>query len=79
MIEVSPETACILYLAASIMAVIGIWLYQHKSSKKKEIVTFKTKHITCDFCTASYLDDAAKTYTRCPACQSLNKTTKASK
>ncbi len=74
MIEVGPDTACMLYLAASLLAVISIWLYQHKKSKKKEILTFQTKHFICDFCTASYLESATKAYTRCPQCGSLNTT-----
>lgn len=74
MIELTPDAACMLYLSIAIGTLIGIWLYQHKRSKKKEVLSFETKHFRCEFCKTSYLDDAIKPLTRCPACHSLNKT-----
>jgi len=76
MIEVSPETAFILYLGSAFFAIIAIWLYQHKKSKEKQILIFPTKHFTCEFCHTSYLDDPLKPFTRCPECHSLNKNLK---
>lgn len=76
MIEVSPEAACMLYLGIAILAVLGIWLFQHKKSQKKEIISYTTAHFTCEFCHSAYLDDPLKTVTRCPECQSLNKNLK---
>ncbi|MDB6080819.1 MAG: hypothetical protein JWO53_91 [Chlamydiia bacterium] len=75
MIEVSPDTACMIYLGSAIIALITIWLYQHKYSKKSEKSSFSTKHFSCEFCHATYLDNPVKPFTRCPECQSLNKNT----
>ena len=79
MIEVNPDTACVLYLGVAILTVIGVWFFQHKRAKKKEILTFNTTHFTCEFCYAKYLEDPTKVLTRCPECHSLNKNVKKQK
>jgi hypothetical protein len=73
MIEVSPETAFMLYLGGTVLAIIGTWVWQHFVAKKKEIISFPSRTFHCEFCHASYLDDPIKPFTRCPECQSLNK------
>ena len=76
MIEVSAETGFVIYLAAAMIAIIGIWLYQHKKNKTKEIICLPTKTCVCEFCAAHYLAEAVKPFTRCPECHSLNKNIK---
>ncbi|HXF29151.1 MAG TPA: hypothetical protein VN457_04815 [Chlamydiales bacterium] len=73
MIEVSAETGFVIYLAAAMVAIIGIWLYQHKKGKAKEIICLPTKTYICEFCSTQYLAEVVKPFTRCPECHSLNK------
>ena len=76
MIEVSAETGFVIYLAAAMIAIIGIWLYQHKQSKKKQIISLPTKTFVCEFCAAHYLAEVVQPFTRCPECHSLNRSAK---
>lgn len=69
MIEVAPETACILYLGLALSLVLIIWLF----TKKKEIAPFHREMRTCEFCQHSYLEEASKSISRCPQCQLLSK------
>lgn len=69
MIDIAPETACILYLAIGLSVVIGIWL----ATRKKEAAPFTLKHQTCEFCYYQYIEDTQKKISRCPQCQLLSK------
>lgn len=71
MIEVTPETACMIYLGITAIALLCIWL--RKSRKSKDVITFSSKMILCEFCHLGYIDDTRKSLTRCPHCQFLNK------
>ena len=71
MIELSFEAACMLYLTLALISIIGVWLSKHFTSKK-EILSFTTKHFTCEFCKGSYIADPTKRHVRCPQCQCLN-------
>lgn len=73
MIEVAPETAFVLYLGLMILAILFIWLRNNKKAGKKEVVTFASERIVCEFCHGSYVDDARKSLTRCPSCHFINK------
>ena len=41
MIEVNPDTACMLYLAIALVLVIGFWLFQRKKNKKEALVSIE--------------------------------------
>ena len=69
MIDIAPDTACILYLAISLSVVLFIWV----CSKKKEIARFHVRPRHCEFCHHSYLEEIEKPVSRCPQCQLLNK------
>lgn len=69
MIEVSPDTACILYLAFAVFGVFLVWF----ATKKKEISRFEMRHKRCEFCHHTYLEDTDQKLSRCPQCQLLNK------
>ena len=69
MIDIAPESACVLYLAISLFVVIGIWL----ATRKKETVQFAFKHKTCEFCYFHYIEDTQKQLSRCPQCQLINR------
>lgn len=70
MIEVAPETACILYLGLGLGLVLTLWLL----TKKKEIAPFHQRLRSCEFCQHRYLEEANRAISRCPQCQLLNKT-----
>ncbi len=69
MIELAPETACILYLAIGLAAASGIWL----ATRKKEVLSFSLQSRTCEFCRHTYIEDAEKPLSRCPECNLLTK------
>lgn len=69
MIEIAPETACILYLAIAIAVVAGIWL----ATRKKEVAPFTLQHHLCEFCHHHYIEESRKPFSRCPQCQLINK------
>lgn len=69
MIEIAPETACILYLALCLSIVLTIWCL----TKKKEVAKFELKSRSCDFCNYHYLEEIDRPISRCPQCQLLNK------
>ncbi|MBS0637227.1 MAG: hypothetical protein JSS12_06930, partial [Verrucomicrobia bacterium] len=51
MIDIAPETACVLYLAVGLVVVASIWL----ATRKKEVVHFSLQHHTCEFCSYQYI------------------------
>ncbi len=71
MIEVTPDTACVLYLGIAMMIVLGMWLFRYKKHKTNAI-PYAKRHIVCEFCHTSYIDNPEKLLTRCPECQFLN-------
>ncbi|MBS0634496.1 MAG: hypothetical protein JSR37_03435 [Verrucomicrobia bacterium] len=68
MIDIAPETACVLYLAVGLVVVASIWL----ATRKKEVVHFSLQHHTCEFCSYQYIKDAQKNFSRCPQCNLMN-------
>ena len=73
MIEVLPDTAFMIYLGITIFTIMGFWLRYYLYSKKKEVLSFPISQRRCEFCRFHYLEDAAKTVSRCPQCRFLNK------
>jgi len=73
MIELSPDTACLLYLLMALVALSIVWIF-HYSSSKKEILSFEKKHFQCEFCKHAFIVETNKKHARCPECQCLNKT-----
>lgn len=69
MIEIAPDTACLLYLALALSIVLIIWYLQ----KKKEVSHFERHARRCEFCQMHYLEDEKSLISRCPHCQLLNK------
>ncbi len=73
MIEISPATAAVCYLGATLFTILGIWLYNHYSSKKRERMPLANKLTVCEFCHFAYLDSSEKKITKCPQCRSFNR------
>ena len=74
MIEVSFDTACMLYLGIFLIIVIISWVVHQRG--KNEVITFERARFVCEFCHASYLADAEKPINRCPQCHFFNSSKK---
>lgn len=73
MIEISSSTAAVLYLGATLCAILGIWIYNHYTGKKKARPPLAQELTVCEFCHFAYLDSSDKGVTRCPRCNSFNR------
>ena len=73
MIELTPQTALMIYLCLTLATLLGIWSYHHFFARKKKIVVMEQKLIVCEYCYNAYLDQIEKGVTKCPQCGSFNK------
>lgn len=73
MIELSTNTAVMLYLCLTLSILLGLWLYHHYQSKRKKIVTSEKELRVCEYCHFVYLDVDFKEVTQCPQCKLFNK------
>jgi hypothetical protein len=73
MFEIGADTAALLYLSGTILLIVIVWLKYEKKPKKKDFLSFPSKHFVCEFCRGGYVDSPSKPFTRCPQCQFLNK------
>lgn len=76
MIEISSSTAAVLYLGATLFAILGIWIYNHYIVKKRKPTPLSQALNVCEFCHFAYLESSGKNVTRCPRCNSYNNSTK---
>jgi len=72
MIEISPETACMLYVGGILLLLLLTWVFHSRKAKHRDIVKLTTVHATCEYCGSSYLVESFTTFHRCPHCQCLN-------
>lgn len=72
-IELSPNTALMLYLLWTIAWLLGLWGFHHYRSKEKTILPDEQELFVCEYCRFVYLDDGYKKVTQCPQCLSFNK------
>ncbi len=73
MIELSTNTAVMLYLVVTLSAVLGMWIFHHYSTRKKKIILAAQELQVCEYCHFVYLIDLEKEITQCPQCRSFNK------
>ncbi len=73
MIEVSLTTAIMLYLTLTLVVLLGLWSYQHYTSRFKKIIISDQELFVCEYCLFAYVADGTKPVTQCPQCQSFNK------
>jgi len=71
-IEISPNTAVLLYLGLCLFIILAIWGWQHFSKRNKKLNLTEKKLVICEFCHYAYLDMGIKKVTKCPQCQSYN-------
>ena len=72
MIEIAPETACMLYVGILLFLLLTTWLLRTRKAKYRDIIRLTTIHATCEYCGTSYLVESFTTFHRCPHCQCLN-------
>lgn len=73
MIELSPATALLLYLGATLAVLMGVWIASHYRSYRRRFLPPEKELKVCEFCHFAYLDIGAKKISRCPRCDSYNK------
>lgn len=73
MIELSPITALMLYLCATLSVLLGIWIFQHYRMRSKTILSPEKNMQVCEFCHFAYLAENTEKVTRCPRCKSFNR------
>ena len=73
MIEIAPETACMLYVGGLILLLLVIWLKNSQKVKEREVVKMTTVHATCEYCSSEYLVESFTPFHRCPYCQAINR------
>jgi predicted Zn-ribbon and HTH transcriptional regulator len=72
MIEVSWNTALMIYLSITLAPLIILWVLQHNRKRKQKISIEEHRLIRCEYCHFCYLDEKIKGVTRCPQCLSYN-------
>lgn len=73
MIEVSPDTAFLLYIGLTLLVLLGTWCYSLYRSSKRKIILFKHELTICEYCHFAFLATRGEVLTRCPQCKSLTK------
>ena len=73
MIEIAPETACMLYVGGLLILLLVTWLRHSQKAKSRDIVKLTAVHVTCEFCSSSYLTESFTSLHRCPHCQCMNR------
>lgn len=73
MIELSANTAIMLYLSLTLAVILGVWCNNHYHTRKRKIVTSEQELHVCEYCHNAYLDEDFKDVTQCPQCKLYNK------
>lgn len=74
MIEINAATAFFLYLFATLILLVSLWLkFFLRSHKKEAYFTEANSLYLCEYCHFVYMERTGQPNTRCPQCQSLNK------
>lgn len=73
MIELSPSTAIMLYLSLTLVAVLGLWGYNHYRTRNRSLKMDAQQLLVCEYCHYVYLEANEAAVTQCPQCHSFNK------
>jgi hypothetical protein len=73
MIELSPNTGCMLYLGATLIFLFIVWSYHHYKEKKKKLPMMRQELFVCEYCQFVYLSEQDVKVNKCPQCSSYNK------
>lgn len=72
MIELTWDTALLLYLLFALGALFGVWLFSHFSHKKKKIILSTDHIIICEYCHNTFAAKRGEKLSRCPTCHCLS-------
>ncbi len=72
MIELTPNTALMLYLTVTLVLIFGIWCFQIFYKPKKKFEPMGQELCVCEFCHFVYLNNQVKKINQCPQCNSYN-------
>jgi ribosomal protein L37AE/L43A len=73
MIEITFNTAFMLYLCLTLTILLGVWAYYHLQERNRIIVSSEKKLIICEYCHFAYVDRSLKVIHQCPQCQLFSK------
>ena len=73
MIELTANTAAMVYLFLTLTTILGLWILHHCQTRRKKIVTSEQELHICEYCHFVYLDEDFKNITQCPQCHLFNK------
>ena len=73
MIKLSLSTAFMLYLGSTLGVLLVLWVSNNIIQRKKKIVPYERSLVICEYCSKAYLDESIKHVTKCPECQSFNR------
>jgi hypothetical protein len=73
MIEIAPETACMLYVGILLITLLCTWLYHSHKARHRDIAKLTPTYIMCEYCSSSYLTESFTSLHRCPHCHCMNK------
>ncbi len=72
MFEIHPSEIFMIYLAATLAAILVVSIIHSVKQKKRKVLSSETCLYVCEYCTYAYLDKRASLVNRCPQCDSLN-------
>ncbi len=72
MIEIAPETACMLYVGGVLILLLITWLRHSHTAKRRTNVRLTSVHTKCEYCSSSYLVESYTQFHRCPHCKCMN-------
>lgn len=72
MIEISPNTAIMLYLSVTLGVLLSLWFLHHFFSRKEKISILEQELLVCEYCHCAYLKELDKKISQCPQCHSYN-------
>ena len=73
MIELSPNTAFLIYLGLTLTTILALWIVSHYRTYKRQFLPLEQELNICEFCHYAYLDRGDKKITKCPCCDSFNR------
>ncbi len=72
MIEVTPDTACMLYVGGMVITLFWAWFKSMRKDRKKDVQ--RVLHVVhCEFCASGYTSSSISLLSRCPNCGLINK------
>lgn len=74
MIALNADQAFLVYLGFTLLVLLGLWCYHHYKTRSHRLSLLPQRLQVCEYCHTAYLADVEKDVSRCPGCDSFNKT-----